>query len=43
MPFFDREKWEEEADRETIRDELILIRRAVEIAAVNASGTATAL
>ncbi len=36
MTVFDREKYEEEADRETIRDELILIRRAVEIAAVNA-------
>ena len=30
MTFFDREKWEKETDRETIRDELILIRRAVE-------------
>jgi hypothetical protein len=35
MTFLEREKYEEEADRETIRDELILIRRAVEIAAAN--------
>jgi hypothetical protein len=36
MTVFDLEKYEKEADRETIRDEPILIRRAVEIAGANA-------